>query len=680
MSRKFVHPLPTDPAAVLGHPAPSFRTTDWHRALDAGDSDAAREAFVRELRVGPVRTSPDTDLPALTQRLSGLKMGFTHGMRMEPDLVVVQHYIGVSGIEHTFHGEIDWLLDPTADMGERQDANWRACFNRHWHWVPLADRYQETGDPKYAMAFEKELRSWIGQTSRPDDDGREPPSCWRPIELGIRCGATWPHAFEVFRRSKHISDEALWLMVCSMAEQALQLLLWPTKLNIKAMEINGLIHVGAMFPELARAQSFLSTGVDRACAELEHQVYPDGCQKELAPCYGLLVVKNLFSGLAVAERGGRYNYANTSRAKEQLSLMLQTFAEIADPEGTTPPVHDSPPHGMPPVFREFSKFLPEIDSSNAPWTEDGLRHFAWGGWTVFRTGDRYALFDTGPWGAKHQHADAMQLLLHARGRWLCIDPGKPVYNQSAVTRHLKSSAGHNVVLMDGCRHLPNPHDPMLERPYPTYVGEADGLRVAAARRYARTVPEDGDPSGFWHERVVLELGDPGWLVFDRLTPDDTMAHKWEWLWHTVADHVDPKSDDLAARVEFSGEPFLWIQPLGLASFELEVVNGMTQPDLRGWRSPGDFMEPVATPTVCVKTGPESGPVTLVTLMALPGDTGNKSHLTGMLQEENLTSVVLVNENGRERFSFRGDLELEEVETPRSHFKLAPHTVEPSFSK
>lgn len=672
------NPLPVDPVQVLWCPSARFKNTAWHRALAAGDKDAARSAFVAELRQGPARTSRSTDIPAMVERWEeGEKIGFLHGMRMEPDEVIRQHYVGVSGIEHTFDGEIDWLLDPTENLGERRDANWRATFNRHYHWVPLAERYEETGDAKYAHAFERELRSWIGQTSRPNDDGREPPSCWRPIELGIRCGWTWPLAFEIFRRSEHVSDEALWLMVCSLSEQALQLLLWPTKLNIKSMEINGLIHVGAMFPELARARAFVDTGIDRACSELECQVYDDGCQKELAPSYGILALNNLFSGLWLARERLDGEPGLPPRARDRLALLTRTFAEISTPDAITPPIHDSPPHRVDRLYREFSEFLGGGDWPEHPWRTPRFRHFPWGGWTVFATSTTYALFDSGPWGGKHQHSDALQFLIHAGDRWLCIDPGKPIYNASKVTAHLRSSAAHNVVLMDGRCHLPDPFDSILRQAYPTWVAEEPGVRAVAARRHARIIAEPGakrepDAPGFWHERCVLELEGIGWLVFDRLEADDGEEHTWEWLWHTAADSLEIRGD--AASLEFSGTAALRIQVAGNARLDLFEVGGQREPALRGWRSPGDFEEPVSAATLQATSGLEKQAVVALTLFALPCPTHSFAEISGFQHAGGHASVRLRTGGEERKIQFWWETELTAIKVEETHFPVAPHSV------
>ncbi|MFW6060890.1 MAG: alginate lyase family protein [Phycisphaeraceae bacterium] len=657
-------PFPTRPEQILAYPSPPYEDTDWHQALARGDSDAARDAFVRALRTGEPRTCLEYDIPELyRRRLDGFKIGYQGGHQLDPDQVVNQHYVGVYGIEHTFEGEIDWLFDPTADWGENRTREWQVQLNRHYQWIPLADRYRETNDPKYARAFERELRSWVRQCPRPDDDGMGLPGTWRLIEVGIRAGWSWPYAFETFRRSEHVSDEAIWMMVCALHEHGMHLLLWPTKRNFKTMESNGLTHVGAMFPELRLARTFLVTGIDRVCAELERQVYPDGLQDELAPSYGVVALSNMYSAVRIAQRHEAFGTEVPRRAVDRLADMVAALCGIADPEAKLPPIHDSPAHDVTSWHEDFRAWLKDdARFVRKPWQTQGTAHLPWGGWTVLRRADRYALFDAGPWGTGHQHADALQLLTYAHGRWLCIDPGKPLYNTSALTRHMRSSAGHNVVLMDGAHHGPAPRELTAPRPYPVAVHEAAGVWVVAAKRRAVTVDVEA-PAHFRHERVVLDVDGLGWVVLDRLEPEDEAAHAWEWLWHTRADRVEV---DEAARAGFAcyeGGPGLWIQPIGVegAPLTLAVATGQTEPAVRGWRSEGAGDTPMPAPTLLARHDAVAGRVALLTLLVPTPSEAVPAVRVRERRMKDAAARIALDVEGREfAFEFAGADEIETV--------------------
>lgn len=251
-----------DPAAVLDPSAAP--DSAWGEALKGGDADRAVELFVKRLRKGSDRYDRSLSIPGMYERWLGRRIGHYGGHSLDADEVVRLHYEGVYGITHTFKNAIDWHHDASAKLGDRRTHEWLWQLNRHYQWLSLADAYERTGDLKYARAWERELRSWIRQCPRPEGSGNEAGSAWRTIEAGIRAGWTWPYAFQIFRRSEHVSDEALWLFVCAMREHGIHLLKHPTGRNWLTMECDGLAHAGLMFPELRGAQDFAAAASRRA--------------------------------------------------------------------------------------------------------------------------------------------------------------------------------------------------------------------------------------------------------------------------------------------------------------------------------------------------------------------------------------------------------------------------------
>jgi len=88
-------------------------------------------------------------------------------------------------------------------------------------------------------------------------------------------------AYHLFLTSPSFTDDAIIDMLKSFIEHARHLMRWPTSGNWLAMEANGLMHIGVMFPELREAAEWRSTATKRLYAELDRQVYPDGAQIEL---------------------------------------------------------------------------------------------------------------------------------------------------------------------------------------------------------------------------------------------------------------------------------------------------------------------------------------------------------------------------------------------------------------
>lgn len=696
-------PFPTRAADILPRLKPQQAKADWEIALSNGDDDAAVVAYVKLIRTGPSRANLNQGVPALYDRWMGRsELGYDGGHRAIPDQLIQNHYTGAYGIQHTFeNGEIDWLFDPTANWGDKRTPEWQVQFNRHYHWIGLAKAWKETGNAKYAHAFENELRSWVTQCPRPDDNGMGLPGCWRLIEVGIRMGWTWPIALDTFRQCEYVTDEAIWLMITAMHEHAMHLLLWPTKRNFKTMESNGLMQVAAMFPEFTRSFSFYSSALDRVCSELERQVYPDGQQDELAPSYGVLALANFYAAIMMAKQAPVAWAEIPQRAFDRLNDMAWALLQIATPDAMLPPIHDSPTHDITGLYKDFqeqnaSRFL------RKPWLAPGLTHQPWAGWVTLRryhhNHSQYAFFDAGPWGTGHQHADALQLLTHFQGRWFCIDSGKPLYNQSALTRHIKSSAGHNVVLMDGQNHQPSPKENVALEPYPIAVHDSMkhnpvnscAVMATAAKRQAECLDDTMKPtsSQFSHERVVLDVPALGWVVLDRLNAQDDQPHAWESLWHLATDDVTlvkEMNNDQSAWATYNNGPCMLIHPITAADVkhELSIAKGQTDPVHRGWEGHHNHTEqPGPIPVLSVKTSPSNQPLAMITLL-IPAKDNTQPVVSVTDYQVNMNHVQLKVKVNMQSFSFdfAGKDEVNEItcEQPGASgpssctFPLSPHS-------
>ena len=648
--------LPTSPADVLN--PTEFGELEWAKHLQRGATEAAKERYVDWIRNGAPRTNLETDLSIVRSRWFDKELGRSGGHRLDADDVVDGVYTGVYGVTHTFSNGVDWHFNPTV---EREDVDytveWQEQINRHYQWIQLADAYDDTGDPKYATAWERELRSWIEHCPRPNDSGNtvEEPSTWRTIATGIRAGTTWPYAFETFRHSDDVTDEALWLFVCAMREHGVHLLYYPTGYNFKTMEANGLTHVGGMFPSLRTARAFYLTGIDRTIAEIERQFYPDGQHTELAPSYGGVAITNVYAALGMAtwhlkrwgDVPGGVGYAQSSpdtcsipsRSWERLTEIVKSYATLAAPDGCCPPMHDSPPFPVERMYEEFRTRHANAESTSRPWQDGGSTLLPWGGYGILRSSDQYALLDAGPWGTGHQHDDALQFLAFADEHWLLVDPGKPRYDDSAITHHIKSSAAHNVVQIDQQRHLAAPRQRIVDEPFPIGFHTGEGVSIAAAGRQFETCE---DEFRFHHERVCLELETLGYLIVDRLRPADDHEHVWEWLWHTPVSEV--RLDDRSARLVTEGESIGALRSESTFPVDVSYDIGARDPLVRGWKTTATESEPEPLPVVRMVSEPIAGEARHATLLtSTDGDERGESSLR---VEQSSETMLIDIANGR----------------------------------
>lgn len=592
-----------DPLMVLD--AEADPDSGWAACVREGDRAGAVAAFVDLLRTGDARTCAEHDVAAVYRKWFDKQIGYQGGFHLDPDRVVEQRYIGCYGVEHVFKDEIDWFADPMGDLGENSSREWSAQFNRHYQWVPLADAYAKTGDAKYARAWANELQTWMAQAPRPRViDNRVVPNPWRTIEMGIRAGWTWPYAFETFRRCDDVDDDTLWLLICGFHQHGIGLLESPTARNFKAMEVNGLAHVGFMFPEFQFAFAFASTAVDRAIGELERQFYDDGAQIELAPAYAGVSITNLQAAFHLARmHGTRPGCEIPPRVWQRLGHAVDALGRIARPEGIAPAMHDSDEHDIEAAWRTYH------GDADAPWLSGQSDHLPWAGYAVMRRADRWALFDAGPHGAAHQHHDSLQLLTWANGHPFTTDPGKPTYDRSAMSRHIRSAAGHNVVLCDGKPHAQEPLVLRAETPLPMVARD----HVAAARRTFITIGDD--PTRFNVSRLVVDIDALGWLVIDQVDPEDDREHHWQWLWHFDVDALDVSTHAIASHADGAA---MHVAFSGSVKVDLADVTGQIDPVLRGWRGV-EGAQPIVIPTLQVTSAPRAGRATLCTLLSIAGE-------------------------------------------------------------
>lgn len=651
-----------DPLEVLD---PGYHPdAPWAEAVHRGDRVAAASALVKELREGPPRVHLEDSIPAVRLRWFGTRINENAGMAFKADDVVRHIYTGAYGITHRFEDGIDWSHDPTGG----KTGEWTWGFNRHFHWLNLADAYHETGDAKYARAWEKELRSWIDQMPRPSDTTSRRGCGWRTLDTGIRAGSVWPYVFEIFRRSPHVSDQSIWMMFCAQREKAIHLMASRAGGNWRVMESNGLGHVGILFPEMKGSGGFTSTALQRAKEELASQFFPDGTHQEFAPHYAAAgCIANFHVLATLATRNGQ-PFPPDFQAR--LAKAAQALARIAFPDGIVPALHNSREVVIPSLFAEVAtRFDPE-SHAEAPWMSGQSDLIPFGGYAVLRRGGRHAMLDAGPRGTSHFHDDDLQVLTHAYGRKFGVDPGTPRYTAEAVSRHLRSSSAHNVVLLDGRNHIPaveifRPREPM------PFSFHGDGpVHMAAARRSLKQTA--GEEKIFQHERVLLDIEDLGWVVFDHLTPPVGYAkHTWEWIWGMDVDRIE--INQTGAWAVHQGGPALQVMAAGNPKISLSMAAGKTEPDIRGWILQPVVEEYIPLPTLRIQSEALAGPVWLFTVKIPHEDNSpaDSARIAGVRAEGD-SWLLAVNRHHRQyRVGLEGDgNQIRKVTVWRGSEKLA----------
>jgi hypothetical protein len=546
----------------------------------------------------------------------------------------VNHTFTVVNLTHTFAqgGEIDWKFNPTAlpDSKHALNHEWTWQFNRMYFWPALAHAYRATGERKYADELTKEIVSWIRANPVPTKAENVPNSRWRTIEAGIRMFNGWPEVFFTLLSDREaFPDDAMLAMVDSMREHAEYLDNFPTAGNWKTMESNGLFHVAALFPEFKAAGKWREDAIRRQHEELSIQIYPDGPQKELAPGYHNVALKQFLGTLDLARLN---NIPLPPDYAQSLEKMFDVNLYLCLPDRTFANFNDSGRGDAAAMLAEGLRIFPKRQDwrwivtegrEGKPPAKTGFI-FPDAGWMVMRSSwkrDAVCLImDAGPYGTSHAHEDKLSFILDAYGSRLVAEAGIFTYDASAMRKYSLGPAAHNTVFIDGLgeNRRAGPASVMHADPsLPlTWISNNDFDFAEATFGHHEGERWGKDRLiGFIHTRRILFVKPTYFVVVDTITPPagDTAEHTCEAVFHLDAAEAAIDRGTYAVTTADPERAKLTILPLKTDGLSVRLVKGQTEPGMQGWISDHTFdQRPVPT---AIFTKKSAGPVHLLYVFA-----------------------------------------------------------------
>ena len=516
-------------------------------------------------------------------------------------------------VEQDFGDEIDWELDPI------NYKEWTWQLSRHPFWVTLGQAYWKTGDEKYAEAFVRQMRHWIGNVLVPVGEdgnrwkadakmGTDETNCWRTIECGIRMGQTWPAAFYYFLSSPTFTDDDVCLMVKSMVEHARHLTLWPRGGNWQTMQANGQYHVGVLFPEFKEAQQWRDLAMASLYEELDAQVYPDGAQIELSSGYHQVSLRNFVMAYAI---GHLNEMPMPEDFVTKLERMYHYDLYLAMPNLLMPALNDGGQTDIRTYLRGGFKFFPErkdfqwaaSNRAEGVAPENVSSAFPYAGHFAMRSGwdeqDRYLFFDGGPFGYGHQHEDKLNIMVYAFGRVHIVDPGNYPYDSSQWRTYVLSTRAHNTVMVDGLEQNQrgkSREEYVVSEPLPhTWISEETHDYASASYDLGYGPERDTTVT---HTRSILFVKPDFWIVTDFMKASDDQSHTYEAMFHLDADGAEVLDSGQGVETRNAdGESNFGIYGIGTAALSVDVVEGQEEPTVQGWIPRGKPYEcqPIPTP-------------------------------------------------------------------------------------
>jgi hypothetical protein len=553
----------------------------------ASGTPADPSARLAAFRMRPPRFMPVFDDPAATVAALAARCPDNRADVVARADRILGRQFDVLGYRGLSYGDpVDWHRDPVHNRRAPGDRHWSRVpyldaeavgdhkvtweVNRQQYLVTLGQAYWYTGDERYARGFAEHVGAWMD--ANPPKRGINWASS---LEVAFRA-MSWVWALHFFRQSPALTP-ALYTRLLGFLdvhaahlERYLSTYFSPnTHLTGEAL---GLVHVGALVPELAAADRWCQRGLDVLREWIPRQVRPDGGYFEQATQYHRYTTEFTLHLLVLDRRRG---WGLDSTLRPLLAGLLDYVAAITRPDGTIPLLGDDdggklvvldprPPDDVRGVLAQGAVWLdapalarvggPSDSHASALWLlgpDSGARldalaaapapparrsrAFQDTGVFVLRDGDGpdalHALFDCGPHGVLnfgHAHADVLALTASAGGRHLLVDSGTFSY-PGPERNAFRGGASHNVLLVDG------------EASSAPAAGAFQWERVAHGRLLAweadaHSTYVEGTHDGFAHlpdpvahRRSVLMLPGLGWVVRDRVQA--RAAHRVRLHWH-----------------------------------------------------------------------------------------------------------------------------------------------------
>ena len=506
-----------------------------------------------------------------------------------------RHYMVSCGTPYDFGKEnrVDWFFNPTYNKYKE----WTWQLSRHDELLTLARAYRATCDEKYAAACAELIDSWLKQAVSPEEPcvGYDT-LCWRTIECGIRQGLRWPEIIHSFYKSPEFTDDLIVDWCKSVWEHGNRLRKDHCTGNWLIMEMDGLLHIGILYPFFKESAEWYSYALNKLIEELKIQVYPDGFQYELSTNYQDVVIGNYVAAVSILKA---YDKKVPEEIISAVREMLMLNIKLMRPDRRLPDINDGTTESVKNIVGRYMRPLREYfnddlvfqwllsDGDSGCEPEECSLVLPYSGIAVLRTGwnidDTWMLFDGGPFGRGHQHEDKLNLLMFADGKYILAEGNNYAYDTSEMRRYVLSSRAHNTVMADGKEQNRRKNYSWTDNE----IGQLSDI-LANLSEYAdavRSVYREGygedAVTDVTHERSVyllkrIEGCRPFAVVIDRLYAADG-EHFYDVLWHIDSPDISISGMDIKA-----GTLNIFTAETPMETAGLTVARGQQHPCWQGW--------------------------------------------------------------------------------------------------
>ncbi|MBN8523845.1 MAG: alginate lyase family protein [Planctomycetes bacterium] len=350
-----------------------------------------------------------------------------------------------------------------------------------------------------------------------------------------------------------------------------------------------LLLLGLSMPEHAVASAAYEIGLTRLRDAVARQTFPDGSDLEQSTNYNYSLLHMVDQLHGVLPKDALEPFVIAARQR------LRFLCAMHYPDGF--PVEIAKNGRGADDRQRLTTWAASLET--APWLRAPGISFPWGGWYVLSSSWRergsYMLLKACAPGMGHTHEDSLSLVLWCGGRRLLVDSGNFSYGSRTdldvrMNAYGFSGAAHNVVLVDGhgARRI------AVQQALRGEVFEEPRLRADSAgpmpnralAGHTFALVEGTYNDGFGpnairvqHHRQVLQVEGRGWLVIDRLRPDDEAEHEYARLWQLAPEAVNSVRINGDGHVQAPGFQIIAVTPA-----KTSLLEGSDEP-VAGWYFP-----------------------------------------------------------------------------------------------
>jgi len=495
------------------------------------------------------------------------------------DVFVIQNVGGQ--VPYSNDGHRDWYY-----KGPENDKEWAWLSNRHSQINSVLSAYFETGNPKYAEYIDLFLRDFIIK-SMPYPAVKSNTSVWRGLEVSFR-GKVWSRIFYSLVNSEYLSPSTQILILSSLPDHAHYLRNFHAGNNWLTMEISALATIATNFPEFRESGEWLEYSTETMIESMKDQVYPDGVQTELTSHYHNVSLSNfeLFKNICSNANKALPDFYNRTIEKMYgyiAHAMRPSGFRILNNDGDIGSDRNLVLRGSKKFNNTEWEYIATNGNSGTEPSQGPSTFYPWAGHLISRSGydadAHWSFFDMGPWGSGHQHNDKLHISISAYGRDLLVDAGRFAYTGEVAKRfrrYARSSAGHNVLLIDNKGQNAGPAH--AEEPLGNSHFKITDDFDYASNSFKDFTDVDGDVE---HIRSIFYVRGEFWVVVDRIITDKPRIIEALWHWHPTC--VVEKDNSIIKTNNKKGN--LAVIPVSNQEFNIEMVKGRDEPEPQGWYSP-----------------------------------------------------------------------------------------------